>query len=95
MDRIGKAEVAEAISDRIGSFVYEDNIAFVEVDGDTVLCWYMNSGGEGPSYEVLLTRGEGGWRLDLREYPPGVYAEDRHGHGANEIANGTGFRADA
>lgn len=77
MNRIGKAEIAETISARIGSFVFETNIEFVEVDGDTVLCWYMNSGGEGPSYEISLTRTEDGWLLDLREHPPGTEADNR------------------
>ena len=49
LKRIGALDIAEAIADRIGSYVDMDFVQFLAVDGDRIQCWYMNSGGEGPS----------------------------------------------
>lgn len=57
--------------------MFETNIEFVEVVGNTLRCWYMNSGGKGPSYEILLTYTEDRWLLDFKEHPPGTEADDR------------------
>ena len=54
--RIGALDIAEAISARIGSYVDMNFIQFLAVEGDRIDCWYMNSGGEGPSFHVNLTR---------------------------------------
>jgi len=72
LSRIGALGIAEVVSQRIGSFVFVDFIQFLAVDGDTVHCWYMNSGGEGPSYEINLTRATDGWNMELIEHPPGT-----------------------
>lgn len=70
--RLGAPEIAEAISERIGSFVFENFLQFVAADGDVVRCWYMNSGGEGPSFEINLRRVDLGWAMELIEHPPGT-----------------------
>jgi hypothetical protein len=70
--RIGALDVAEAISGRIGSYVDMEFLQFLAVEGDAVRCWYMNSGGKGPSFEVVLRRGDAGWALELTEHPPGT-----------------------
>jgi len=72
LSRIGSLDIAEAISERIGSFVFMDFIQFVAVERDTVHCWYMNSGGEGPSFEINLQRSEDTWTMTLIEHPPGT-----------------------
>lgn len=70
--RIGSLDVAEAISERIGSFVSMDFFQFVAAEGNSVTLWYMNSGGKGPTFEVTLHHGGGGWTFDLTEHPPGT-----------------------
>jgi hypothetical protein len=70
--KIAAIDIAEAVSERIGSFVFVDFIQFLSVEEDTVRCWYINSGGEGPSYEINLGRAHGGWALELIEHPPGT-----------------------
>lgn len=70
--RIGALDIAEAISEQIGSYVHMEFMQFLAVEGDVVRCWYVNSGGEGPSFEVVLRRNEGGWALELAEHPPGT-----------------------
>jgi hypothetical protein len=49
-----------------------DFIQFLCVEEETVRCWYMNSGGKGPSYEIILSRTDSGWTLELIEHPPGT-----------------------
>ncbi len=47
-----------------------DFIQFVAVEGDVIDLWYIpNSGGEGPSYHIQLSREENGWEVDLKELP--------------------------
>jgi len=70
--RIGALDIAEAVSERIGSFVFMDFIQFLAADEETVRCWYMNSGGKGPSFEINLQRTDGGWLMELVEHPPGT-----------------------
>ena len=70
--RIGALDIAEAISERIGSYVDMNFFQFLAAEGDEVRCWYMNGGGSGPSYEVLLSRSDAGWLMALTEHPPGV-----------------------
>jgi hypothetical protein len=72
LSRIGSLDIAEAISERIGSFVFMDFIQFLAVERDTVRCWYMNNGGEGPSFEINLRRVEDGWTITIVEHPPGM-----------------------
>jgi len=71
-NRIGALDIAEEIAAQIGSYVDATFIEFVLVEGDLIRCWYMNSGGKGPSFEVTLSRTAGGWRLKLTEHPPGT-----------------------
>ncbi|MEM6856392.1 MAG: hypothetical protein AAF559_00850 [Pseudomonadota bacterium] len=49
-----------------------DFIQFVAVEGNIIDLWYMNSGGEGPSYHIQLSRGEDVWEVELKELPPGT-----------------------
>lgn len=73
--RIGALDIAEAIYERIGSYVDMNFMQFLAVEGDRIHCWYMNSGGEGPTFHVELTRNIGGWSLELTEHPPGTEQE--------------------
>jgi hypothetical protein len=70
--RIGALDIAAAVSERIGSYVHAELFEFVAVEDDDVHCWYMNSGGEGPSFEITMTRRPDGWHLNLIEHPPGT-----------------------
>ena len=70
--RIGALDIAGAVSERIGSYVDMNFFQFLAAQGDTVHCWYMNSGGEGPTYEVVLRRSGDGWLLELTEHPAGM-----------------------
>jgi hypothetical protein len=73
MNRIGALDIAEAIASRIGSYVHAELLEFVAVEGDLIHCWYMNSGGDGPTFHVRLRRApDGEWSLDLEELPPGT-----------------------
>jgi len=70
--RVSALDIAEAISTRIGSYVDMNFLQFLAVEGDVVRCWYMNSGGKGPSFEIILRRKGPGWLVDLTEHPPGT-----------------------
>ena len=72
ISRIGALAVAELISKHIGSYVDMDFIQFVAVEGDVIDLWYMNSGGEGPSFHVQLQKVEERWEVELKELPPGT-----------------------
>lgn len=73
MRRIGALDVGAAISERIGSYVHAELPEFLAVDEDVIHCWYMNSGGKGPTFHVTLTRRpDGEWSLGLLELPPGT-----------------------
>ena len=75
MKRIGALDIAEAISERIGSYVDMNFMQFLAADGDRILCWHMNSGGDGPTYQIELTRAGEDWVLNLTEHPPGTEQE--------------------
>lgn len=70
--RVGSLDIAEAVSQQIGSFVSMDFFKFVVAEGDRVTLWYMNSGGKGPSFEVNLRHCDEGWTFSLLEHPPGT-----------------------
>ena len=72
MKRIGALDIAGVIHKRIGSYVDMTFMEFVAVEGDTIRCWYMNSGGEGPSFEITINRQGEDWALDVVEHPPGT-----------------------
>lgn len=72
LQRIGALDIAEAIAVRIGSYVDATFIEFLAVEGDRVRCWYTNSGGNGPTFEIDLHRTPGGWLMTLEEHPPGT-----------------------
>jgi hypothetical protein len=73
--RIGALDIAGAIHERIGSYVDMNFIQFLAVDSDLIHCWYMNSGGEGPSFHVQLVRNGSDWTVELTEHPPGTDQE--------------------
>jgi len=52
--RIGALDIAEAIHERIGSYVDMNFMQFLAVDGDCIHCWYMNCEGEGPTFHIEL-----------------------------------------
>lgn len=72
VQRIGALDIAEEIAKHIGSFVDMNFIQFLDVEGDRVRCWYMNSGGEGPTFGIDLHRTPGGWLMTLEQHPPGT-----------------------
>lgn len=72
LPRIGALDIAEAVAERIGSYVDMNFFQFLAVEGDLIQCWYMNSGGKGPSFEIELHRGHDGWLMNLIEHPPGT-----------------------
>jgi hypothetical protein len=74
-NRIGALDIAEAVSERIGSYVDMNFMQFLAVEGDRIQCWYENSGGEGPTFAIYLTRDRGGRSLHLTEHPPGTEQE--------------------
>ena len=73
--RIGALDIAEAIAERIGTYVDMNFMQFLAADHDRILCWYMNSGGDGPTYEIELSRDGDDWVLNLTEHPPGTEQE--------------------
>ncbi len=75
LPRIGALDIAEAIADRIGSYVDMNFIQFLAVEDDRIFCWYMNSGGEGPTFAIELHKSSGGWLMMLDEYPAGTEQE--------------------
>lgn len=75
LQRIGALDIAEAISAEIGSYVDMNFMQFLAVEGSQVRCWYMNSSGDGPTFEVALTSGDDGWSMELIEHPPGTEQE--------------------
>jgi len=70
--RIGALDIAEAIHERIGSYVDMNFMQFLAVEGDRIHCWYTNGGGEGPTFQIELIRNGDGWSVDLTEHPPGT-----------------------
>ena len=75
MKRIGALDIAEAISERIGSYVDMNFMQFLAVNGNRIHCWYMNSGGQGPTFHIELVQNGGGWSMELTEYPPDTEQE--------------------
>ena len=75
LQRIGALDIAEAISAEIGSYVDMSFVQFLAVDGSQVRCWYMNSDGDGPTFEITLTSEVDGWSMELAEHPPGTEQE--------------------
>ena len=70
--RVGALDIAEAIHERIGSYVDLTFMEFLAVEEDCIHCWYMNGGGTGPSFHIQVTSSPAGWKIDLTEHPPGT-----------------------
>jgi hypothetical protein len=75
MTRVGALDIAEAIAERIGSYVDMHFIEFLAVDGDKIRLWYMNGGGKGPTFDIQITRTGSGWSVSLNELPAGTQQE--------------------
>ena len=75
LQRIGALDIAEAIGAEIGSYVAMNFMQFLAVEGSQVRCWYLNSDGDGPTFEITLTHEVDGWSLELAEHPPGTEQE--------------------
>jgi hypothetical protein len=74
---ITAGDIAEAISVQIGSYVHDEFLEFIAANAGGVKLWYMNAGGEGPTFEVDLRHSPAGWIVALTEYPPGTDYRDR------------------
>lgn len=72
LPRIGVLDIAEAVAERIGSYVDMNCVQFLAVEDDRVQCWYMNDGGKGLSFEIELNRSGAGWRMKLTKHPAGT-----------------------
>ena len=70
--RIGALDIAEAIHERIGTYVDMNFIQFLSVDRDRIHCWYMNSDGDGPTFHIELLRSGEHWSVGLTEHPAGT-----------------------
>ncbi len=73
--RIGALDIAEAIADRIGSYVDMHFMRFLAVDGDNIRLWYMNGSGKGPTFDIQIKRTGSGWSFSLTELPAGTQQE--------------------
>ncbi len=73
--RIGALDIAEAIHERIGAYVDMNFMQFLAAEGGRIHCWYMNSGGEGPTFHIELVRNSEGWSVNLTEHPAGTEQE--------------------
>lgn len=73
--RIGALDIAEAISAKIGSYVDMNFMQFLAVEGDHIQCWYMNDGGDGPTFQIDMRHSANGWTLHLTEHPSGTDQE--------------------
>jgi hypothetical protein len=74
-NRIGALDIASAISERIGSYVDMNFIEFLAVEGDRIQCWYLNAGGDGPTFGIEMTRSGENWTLQLTEHASGTEQE--------------------
>ena len=74
-NRIGALDIAGAISERIGSYVDMNSIEFLAVEGNRIQCWYLDARGEGPTFEIEMTRSGENWTLHLTEHAPGTEQE--------------------
>jgi len=71
-NRIGALEIAEALSERIGSYVDLHSIEFLAVEDGSIHCWYQHSLADGPVFHIEIVRTASEWSLHLREHPPGT-----------------------
>lgn len=71
-NRIGALEIAEALSERVGSYVDLYSIEFLAVEDSRIHCWYQSPVADGPVFQIEMVRDGGNWTLHLREHPPGT-----------------------
>lgn len=71
-DRIGALDIANAISERIGSYVDLYSIEFLAVEGTSLHCWYQSPLANGPVFQIKIDRSNERWSLELIEHPPGT-----------------------
>lgn len=70
--RIGALDIAEALSERIGSYVDVYSIEFLAVEESRIHCWYQSPVADGPVFHVEMVRDSNDWSLHLTEHPPGT-----------------------
>ena len=71
-NRLGALDIAEAPSERIGSFVDVYSIEFMAVEESRIHCWYQSPRADGPVFHVEMVREGNDWSLHLTEHPPGT-----------------------
>ena len=71
-NRIGALDIAEALSERIGSYVDLYSIEFLAVEDGHIHCWYQNPVTEGPVFQIEMVGDGSNWTLHLHEHPPGT-----------------------
>lgn len=71
-NRIGALEIAEALSERIGSYVDYHSIEFLAVEDGIIHCWYQHPLADSPVFHIEMVRAESEWSLRLREHAPGT-----------------------
>ncbi len=71
-NRIGALEIAEALSERIGSYVDLYSIEFLAVEDSRIHCWYQSPQADGPVFHIEMVRTDSEWSLHLSEHPPGT-----------------------
>ena len=71
-NRIGALNIADAISQRIGSYVDLHSIEFLAVEDDIIHCWYQSPLADGPGIQISIDRGKDGWSLEVKEHPSGT-----------------------
>jgi hypothetical protein len=71
-NRIGALEIAEALSELIGSYVDIHSIEFLAVEDESIHCWYQHSLDDGPVFHIEMVRTASEWSLHLNELPPGA-----------------------
>ena len=71
-NRIGALDIAEALSERIGSYVDIYSIGFLAAEDNRIHCWYQSPLSEGPVFHIEMVRDSNDWSLHLTEHPPGT-----------------------
>ncbi|MEQ5788432.1 hypothetical protein J3454_11065 [Erythrobacter sp. NFXS35] len=71
-NRIGALEIAEALSQHIGSYVDLYSIEFLAVEDSRIHCWYQNPLADGTVFHIEMVRTDSKWSLHLSEHPPGT-----------------------
>lgn len=71
-NRIGALNIAEALSERLVSYVDVYSIEFLAVKEGRIHCWYQSPVADGPVFHGEMVRDGNDWSLHLTEHPPGT-----------------------